>query len=641
VKSFVAKHSWRLTLLALAISSGGIYFSFFNRFERSEYYSVIAHSMSMSFSNFIFGASDPAGTITLDKIPGAYWVPAIFVKIFGFSTASVTIPNGLATVATVLVIALAAKRIAAGLGEKLRANANLVGALAGALIAVTPIISAVARSNQPESFFLLFIALALHRAVIALQTGSRKQLIYAGLFVAGAFQMYMIEAWTIWPALIIAWFSLKNKKLVSKIVDLAIAGSISLVASLTWIFIVLLTPAGSRPYIGGTYTNSPIEMVFGYNALGRFGQNGSTTYRSFTPPFSGSAGWLRLFNEQVAGQIAWFIVPAALALILLIIRRQFDSVILFAGLTFAIFYAEFSLVAGMHQFYTAALALPIALIFAYLWSVAKPWMLVSVGAATVASQLVIGSMYSGYFSFMPYLAAIVLAAMWLILVFRNQAKVALVVCSAVALGLAPAAWSVDTVNHPNVINPVAGPDTGMGGFGVPGGMAGSASGPNINPNWGNQGGGLPGGASGQTFPNSTYLTGIIDYVKTQVAGNPKYLLAVFGTQTAAPIINDTGASVMPIGGFDGSDPAPTLKQFIAYVESGDVQFVVWGARDGGPGGFAGNQTSVFGPGANDVNGLNPNGTASLGDTSSIADWVKANCKLVTGTDYENLYRCVP
>ncbi len=55
--------------------------------------------------------------------------------------------------------------------------------------------------------------------------------------------------------------------------------------SLGWIIVVALIPASQRPYIGSTLSNSPWEMVFGYNGLGRFGSSTADgdAYRSFTP----------------------------------------------------------------------------------------------------------------------------------------------------------------------------------------------------------------------------------------------------------------------------------------------------------------------------------------------------------------------
>ena len=50
------------------------------------YYAAAVRSMSMSWHNFIFGAFDPAGTMTLDKLPGAFWIQALAVRAFGFHT---------------------------------------------------------------------------------------------------------------------------------------------------------------------------------------------------------------------------------------------------------------------------------------------------------------------------------------------------------------------------------------------------------------------------------------------------------------------------------------------------------------------------------------------------------------------------
>lgn len=580
-----------LPLSLLALTSGFVYLFDLASGARSEYYAAIAHSMSFNFSNFFFGALDPAGTITLDKIPGSYWLPAIFVKLFGFSTWAVNAPNAIATVTLVIIVAITARRIATTTSPQ---YATLISMIAGILVAATPIVAAVARSNQPQSMFLLMLALAIDRAIVALQTASRKQLIFAGLWIAAAFQMYMIEAWAIWPALIVAWLVIPNRKFGKKILDLAIAGPISAVASTLWLIIVSVVPAANRPYIGGTYSNSAWEMVFGYNALGRFGGS-STDYRSFTPPFSGNAGWDRLFNSQVGGQIAWLIVPTAIALIALFVWRKLNPQLMFLAGVFVVMFAMFSMVAGMHQFYTSALALPMGLILGWFVLMAieesKQWLLLAGGLLSAIWIWWNSTMYSGYFAWVPYIGALMVVALLMILVFaKYTAKTnrAMAWLFAATLALTPAVWAVDTINHPSSINPVAGDGSaiGMGG--------------------GNFGGNL----MQELAPNE-----LIAYLKNHVVGEPKYLLAVFGAQSSAPIINSTGASVLPIGGFDGSDPAPTLEQFKQLVANLDVQFVQIGGQSQGMGRM---QNAV-------------------GVSAEISSWVKANCTL--DTTYNDLYRC--
>jgi hypothetical protein len=41
---------------------------------------------------------------------------------------------------------------------------------------------------------------------------------------------------------------------------------------------------------------------------------------------------------------------------------------------------------------------------------------------------------------------------------------------------------------------------------------------------------------------------------------------------------------MPIGGFNGSDPSPTLAQFKQYVADGQIHWFIASGNGGGPGG---------------------------------------------------------
>ena len=50
----------------------------------SEYYASIALSMSRSWTNFFFGAVDPAGTLARDEIPGSFWITTLSARLFGF-----------------------------------------------------------------------------------------------------------------------------------------------------------------------------------------------------------------------------------------------------------------------------------------------------------------------------------------------------------------------------------------------------------------------------------------------------------------------------------------------------------------------------------------------------------------------------
>jgi len=631
----------------------------------SEYYASIALSMSRSWSNFFFGAVDPAGTVTLDKIPGSFWIPALFVRVFGYSAWTVILPNALAATAAAVITAVAGRRLAG-----VRA-----GLLAGAIVAVTPILVAVSRSNQPESFFVLGLALTAWASVRAVQARSVGWLVVAGAFVGLSFQFYMLEAWAVWPALAAAYLCTRQSW-ARRILHLAVAGAVSLAASLWWVAIVSLIPSGSRPYIGSTIGDNPWEMVFGYNGLGRFtATSDSSTYESFTPPFSGDPGILRLFNAQLAGQIAWLIPAAILGIVMLWLLRFPRPLTVLLTVWTVTFAAMFSTVAGMHQFYTAALAVPLALVVAVALAAAhragKVWPRVAIVGVAGLTAVVIGFSYGGYSIPVSLVQAAAAAAAIVLLLSRHRARVVTTVVTVIGLLLTPAVWSAVTIAHPSSINPVAGGVSEMsaGGFGGAGrGPGGQGAGARFD------GGSMPGGAQGggqngpqgagsrngsgaggaQTVPGTGRSgatqgfggqagmsrgadTELVAWLQSHDTGST-YVAAAFGAQQAASLILATdGASILPIGGFNGSDDVPTLDRFISLVQSGQLRYVI-GGEDRGAGAGA---TGFGAPGGTGGGGTGGSGSgrATTTDTASaqIRQWVEQNCAIdssAPGTVYD-------
>jgi 4-amino-4-deoxy-L-arabinose transferase-like glycosyltransferase len=636
---FLADNEFTIPVTLLALATGVLTFWGLGSVSRSEYYAEIPLSMSKSLSNFFFGVLDPAGTVTLDKIPGSYWIPAIFVKIFGFSTWAITAPNALAAIGSVVVIAATGRKL----------FGRTAGIIAGAIAATTPILIAVSRSNQPETFFLLTLSIAAFYAVKAIQEESRRTLVIAGALIALSFHTYMLEAWALWPALIIAWF-FTSRSVREKFIDLLMAGTTSLLLSLTWILIVWAIPASHRPYIGGTYHNNPFEMVFGYNGLGRFKATSQAlssatddpTFRSFTPPFGGSAGWGRLFSYNVAGQISWLIPTAVVGIVILFVLKFNRALTTFLSLFFLTLFAMFSLVAGIHQFYTTILAIPVALLIALSVGEAlvqkKHIYIVALLNVAGLSALYFSSLYGNYMHLLAYIqGAIVVATVLVIFIEHHHvARYVIPTATILALSLTPAAWSFDAPKHSNSINPVAGDGSEIGG------MRGRAfaGGPNgTRANFGN----MPprpqfnGQANGQRPPqfngqrpsmNNAPMGGgfgqqdnssLVKYLKKN-RGSAKYLLVTFGAQTAASFITATGDNVMPIGGFDGSDPTPTFARFKELVQNGEIRYVLMPGTSGmrgGPGGAQGNTPT----------------------TREIKKWVSLNCTRDTAAPSTGLYLC--
>jgi 4-amino-4-deoxy-L-arabinose transferase-like glycosyltransferase len=68
----------------------------------------------------------------------------------------------------------------------------------------------------------------------------------------------------------------------------------------------------------------------------------------------------------------------------------------------------------------------------------------------------------------------------------------------------------------------------------------------------------------------------------QNASSYTWVAAAVGSQNASGYQLATELPVMAIGGFNGSDPSPTLEQFRAYVAQGRIHYFIAGGGFGGP-----------------------------------------------------------
>ncbi|GAA1188634.1 hypothetical protein GCM10009654_52770 [Streptomyces hebeiensis] len=146
--------------------------------------------------------------------------------------------------------------------------------------------------------------------------------------------------------------------------------------------------------------------------------------------------------------------------------------------------------------------------------------------------------------------------------------------------------------------------------GLPGQFPGMPTG--AMPEGGMPGGGMPGGAGGiGGLLNGPNVSSKVEAALEKNASDYTWAAAAIGSQNAAGYQLATEKPVMAIGGFNGSDPSPTLAQFKKYVAEGKIHYFLSG------GGFGG------GPGGD-------------GTSSQISSWVEATYKKVT-VDGTTLY----
>src|SRR5881397_731352 len=161
----------------------------------NEYYSAAVRSMASSWHNFLYASFDASGVMTVDKPPLALWVQALSVRAFGFNSLAILVPQALMGMASVaLVYDLTRRRFG-----------RVAGAVAGVVLALTPMTVAISRHNNPDALLILCCVAALWCFVRALETGRTKWLVWAGVCVGLGFEAKMAVALMVVPGIVVAW----------------------------------------------------------------------------------------------------------------------------------------------------------------------------------------------------------------------------------------------------------------------------------------------------------------------------------------------------------------------------------------------------------------------------------------------------
>ncbi|MFF9866633.1 ArnT family glycosyltransferase [Streptomyces sp. NPDC013953] len=642
----------------------------------NSFYSAAVQAGSESWKAFFFGASDAGNSITVDKPPAALWPMALSVRLFGLGSWQILVPQVLMGVGTVAVVHAAVRR-------RFSAAAGLV---AGAVLALTPVAALMFRFNNPDALLALLMSVTVYCVLRALEDARTAWLVGAGVAVGFAFLTKTLQAFLILPPLAVVYAVCAPATVRRRLGQLALAGLALVVCGGWWVAVVELWPASSRPYVGGSQTNSFLELTFGYNGLGRI--NGEETGSVGGGPGGGGGGgrgwgetgvW-RMFGDAVGGQISW-LLPAALLLLaagLVLTWRAgrtdtARAAFLVWGGSLVMTLVVFSFMAGIfHEYYTVALAPYVAALVGMgvtvLWEerggVAASAVLAVVAAGTaVWAYVLLGRTPD----FVPWLRWLVLAGglaagAGLLLARAGRRRVAL---GAAALGLAaglagPAAYTVSTLGTGHTGSLVtAGPASarggGPGGAGGPGGPFGEdARGGMLPPGAapGTGPGQAPGQAVGQApsgpaapgqasagrapgdggrgpggqAPRGGAGGGLLDGPEvgsavasrlTRNASSYTWVAATVGSQNAAGYQLATEKPVMAVGGFNGSDPSPTLARFQQYVADGRIHYFIAGGGRGAGG------DPEAGPGGG------PGGPGGSGAASAISTWVASAFTKVT------------
>ncbi len=346
----------------------------------NEFYSAAAQAGSQDWEAFFWGSLDAGNAITVDKPPASIWLMALSVRLLGLSSFAILLPQALMGVATTWLLYATVRRY----------WGNWAGIASGAVFVVTPVAALMFRFNNPDAL-LVFLLVAASAAVLrglekpADRPGNRQRTAWfalAGLFVGFAFLTKQLQAFLVLPGFALAMFAFSPARVRRRLADAAVALAAMVVGAGWWVLAGVLVPSGSRPYFGGSQTDSFLELTFSYNGLGRLtGDETGSVVGGGAPGGQGGGMWgetglLRLFGSDFADQISWFALLAVVGIVLGIVcarlfakgdvrRRTRGAFVAVFGAWLLVTWVVFSMMAGIfHQYYTVALAPAIAVLTA-------------------------------------------------------------------------------------------------------------------------------------------------------------------------------------------------------------------------------------------------------------------------------------
>ena len=225
------------------------------------YYAATVKSMLTSWHNFFFVSFEPGGSVTVDKPPLGFWTEALSAAIFGVNGFALALPNALAGMGSIVLVFFLVKK----------AFGKWAGLAAALALAVAPVTVATERNNTIDGmlvFVLLLAALAVWKSV---ETGKFRYLLLGAFLVGLGFNIKMLQAWMVLPALYALYFFGAKENWRKRLWHLTAATFLLLVVSLSWAVAVDLTPAENRPFIGSSANNTVMELIVGHNGLKRLG----------------------------------------------------------------------------------------------------------------------------------------------------------------------------------------------------------------------------------------------------------------------------------------------------------------------------------------------------------------------------------
>lgn len=535
------------------------------------YYSAAAQAGSQDWKAFFFGSLDAGNLITMDKPPLSIWIMSLSVRLFGLNSWAILVPQALIGVATTWLLYKIIRR-------SLPAAPALLG---GLIYATTPVVFLMSRYNNPEPLMGLLTVAAVYYVIRAVEDNRWSWYLLAGTALGLGFMAKQIQAFIVIPALVMTVLLFGVGTLASRLLRLLGALAALATSGGWWMTLVDLTPSENRPYVGGSTTNSMLELTLDYNGLARFLRFSTNSPSSHSAPGAASettydGGLARLFNANFAPEGAWLLLTAVVsALALAVLWRQSAGTRRQAGLTtlgvswLVSVYVLLSFMGTMtHTYYVFSIAAPVAIVVPLglhlLWNQRHRGVARLIGALTLIGTGYVGFrifQYSDDWGLWPVAVAcatLTAIAGWL---FAEGQLLRLVTVAVVALAIvmAPLATDIITLQTPQSgANPLSGPVSNN-----PDALSAHLEAAR---------GGEPPVARHLGFgvqPSYEVVALLREAAATDWAA------ATYTAQNAAQYQLASQRPVVALGGWLGNDPAPSFDQFRRLVDEDRIAYFIW------------------------------------------------------------------
>ncbi|HUA74192.1 MAG TPA: glycosyltransferase family 39 protein [Solirubrobacteraceae bacterium] len=260
MRSRVRPHEWAI-LAAITLAAAALRLILIGKVPPDPFYDAAVRSMGLSWHNFFFGAFEPGGSVSIDKPPIDLWLQVASVKLFGFSSTALKLPEALAGIAAVPLLFAAVRRI----------WSTTAGLAAAAALAALPVDVITSRSDTMDGVMMVLIVLALLFVVRACQSGAIGWLLAGAAALGLAFDVKILESLVALPGLALIALLGFPGPFGKRVLKLAAAGAVYVAVALAWLTATLIAPAHDRPWAIGSTNGSAWNAVFVFNGKDRLG----------------------------------------------------------------------------------------------------------------------------------------------------------------------------------------------------------------------------------------------------------------------------------------------------------------------------------------------------------------------------------